>query len=221
MDFETLKKQSLLIDTCALLAGQDCKTICFDEIKKYFLEPLFNGCEKILIHEAVLSELNLCLKWSRDVDYFLKSKIGTKVKIVSEKDLYGTDPKYTDIFSRISACDVFGYRRTSIDLLHCPTKDRGEIASLAYAEYYEIPFFVSVDEGAFLAVEDLQSLFNVKVHGVELGVALGYLSDSSQRAKEILRIIYRVYGNPGILRGRIPKSMNVFLEQQGIIKQYK
>ena len=65
--------------------GSD-KNCSFDNMKKLFIEPLFQSFTNILIHEEVYKELD------EDARNYVDSYIGKNVSIVSENSLYGSDP---------------------------------------------------------------------------------------------------------------------------------
>lgn len=106
------------------------KDYTFENMKKMYIEPLFESFTDIYIHEEVYKELDEKSK------AFVDLYIGKNVTVVGEGDLYGRDPRYTTIFNHIAGHELVNYVRGR-------SKDRGEVYSLAYAAYHNMNYFCS------------------------------------------------------------------------------
>ena len=81
------------------------KNCSFENMKKLYIEPLFESFTDIYIHEEVYKELD------DESKAFVDTYTGKNVTIVNEGNLYGRDPKYTTIFNNIAGHELVNYVR--------------------------------------------------------------------------------------------------------------
>jgi hypothetical protein len=195
--------QPILLDASVLLVGveKNDDKFSFEAMKTLYIEELFNHFQDILIHETVFEELD------DERKKFVSTYVGKNVKIVSENNLYGQDPLYTTIFNQIANFDLFKYDRSK-------KKDKGDVYSLAYASYHNIPFISTRDGSIIKAVEELASLNNVEVCGFEHLLLLGYLNNEDKELMKRYRSLYKSHCTPAINSGLIPKTFNEFVRSQ-------
>jgi len=195
----------VIIDACILLSG--CtrrleKGFSFQDIRQSMLDASFKRIQKIIIHEAVVAELE-----NSELQQYIQ--LSSNVTIVGEDNLYGSDPRYTAIFDAIALHYQFRYDRTDKNLMSCPTKNRGEIASMAYAAYHSIPFFSTSDQACFMIQKDISELNGISLFGPEVFLYLGYLeniNDSDQKKR--IKALYKVFCDPEIKRRVLPEKFN-------------
>jgi hypothetical protein len=203
MLLKKLKSQPLLLDASVLLVGVEKNepNYSFSVMKELYLEALFHYFDKLLIHETVWNELDDSRK------DFIDQFIGRNVAIVTEENLYGRDPIYTDIFNTIANFDLFKYRRGQ-------TRNKGDVYSLAYAAYHKIPFISTRDGSIIKALEEINYLKNnVKLLGFEHILLLGFLNNNTQPPKRY-KSIYKTYCTPAIKSGLIPETFTSFVKEQ-------
>lgn len=177
----------------------------FECMKECYLNHIFSYFEDILIHEAVFYEI------SEDRKEFLNKFIGKNLTIVGEGDIYNHNPIYNSIFNTIAKYDLFDYERSSIAFKDNPSKNRGEVFSLAYAAYHKTQFFSSRDGSANSAVRELNKLKNIYLVGFEYCLLIGYLNNQgSSIIKRRIKSLYKTYCAPEIKRGLIPDSFSEF-----------
>ena len=127
-----LHKRPVLFDANIFMVGVadrvSDKNYSFENMKKRYIEPLFESFTDIFIHEEVYKELD------DESRAFVDTYKGKTVTIVGEDNLYGRDPAYTTIFNCIAGHELVNYVRGR-------SKDRGEVYSLAYAAYNHINYF--------------------------------------------------------------------------------
>lgn len=204
-DISGLKSSPILLDACILMTwineNDQSGYSDFDEYKELVLEPLFNYCPYIIIHEAVLDELDDTSK-----QYILSKKS----KIVSESDLYKYDSKYITIFNNIAGHELFRYHRGE-------KKNKGEIFSLAYASYYDIPFFSSSDSIVdFVKMSnDLPELKPITIITFDIVLFFAFicLEDDVNRSKKLksLKALYKRYCSDVIKRRKLPQTFGEYI----------
>lgn len=180
--------------------GSD-KNCAFDNMKKLFIEPLFQSFTNILIHEEVYKELD------DDARKYVDSYIGRNVSIVYENGLYGTDPLYTTIFNNISSHNLVRYSRGN-------SKDRGEVYSLAYAAFHGINYFCSREIMVDNVAHDLLDLKDVKIITFDIVLLQAYLyyaSKSDTTNNKALKAVYKKYCHDVIRRHRLPKTLSDYV----------
>src|SRR5699024_4587565 len=125
MLLKQLQNQPILLDASVLLVGveKSDENYRFENIQSLYMDAIFNYFRDILIHEAVMEELN------EERRIYVESYTGKSVTIVTEENLYGRDPHYTNIFNTIAGFDLFKYVRPS-------PRDKGDVFSLTYAAFH-------------------------------------------------------------------------------------
>ena len=215
MGIENLKDKQILLDACVLLCGLENRpnpAYSFSNMRIYFMDKSFNYFSNLLVHDAIIHELN---KPGRtDVHSYIMNNQGQRLRVVGEDGLFGVDPHYTSIFTEIAQHYKFQYDRHSDDLFRCPCKDRGEIASLAYAAHHEIPYFITKDEGVFIVQEDLTILKNIKIYGLEIFLAIGCMNNKDADIRRALKSLYKSACYSSIRRGRIPQTLGEYLDSK-------
>lgn len=204
MLLKSLKTQPILLDASVLLVGieKNDNKFSFDNMKSLYIESIFNFFQDLLIHDTVLEELDDARK------DFINKYIGHNLKIVSEDNLYGQDPQYTTIFNKIANFDLFKYKRMQ-------KKDKGDVFSLAYAAFHNIPFISTRDGSIIKAIEEISDLKNVDVCGFEHLLLLGFLHNTNTSAFiKSYKSIYKSHCTPAIKSGLIPKTFSEFIKQQ-------
>lgn len=203
MLLKEIKSVPILLDASVLLVGvdKDDNSFSFKSMKELYIAELFNYFDRILIHDTVLEELDSVRK------DFIGLYLGKNVEIVSEEDMYGNDPLYTTIFNEVANFDLFKYQRLQ-------KKDKGDVFSLAYAAYHNIPFISARDGSVIKAVEEMSSLKNVEICGFEHLLLLGYLNNTPDKelAKRY-KSIYKSHCTPAIKLGKIPKTFSEFIRE--------
>ena len=204
---EKIKNNKIVFDANILMCGieRSEEEYSFECMKECFLNHVFSYFENILIHEAVFYEV------SDDRKEYLRNFIGKNLTIVGEGDLYNHDPIYNRIFNSIAKYDLFDYERSSIAFKDNPSKNRGEVFSLAYAAYHKIPFFSSRDGSANSAVKELKELKSINLVGFEYCLIIGYLNNQGNSIiKKRIKSLYKTYCAPEIKRGAIPGTFSDF-----------
>jgi len=103
------KASPIMLDACVLMVGINRQSsdsnFSFESMRQTYLASLFDYFKNIKIHEIVFNELDDARR------SFINSYKDKNVEIVSEDNLYGKDPIYTNIFNCIASHDLFNYRR--------------------------------------------------------------------------------------------------------------
>ena len=137
----TVRSSSVILDACVLMAGINKQSVdnnySYENMRDSHLQPLFVCLQDIKIHEFVMRELD-----PKRQD-FVKQYIGKNVEVVTESDLYGKDPLYTTLFNSIAGHELFNYKRGE-------STNRGEVFTLAYAAFHNIPYFSTRDTSAII-----------------------------------------------------------------------
>jgi hypothetical protein len=97
--------------------------------------------------------------------------------------------------------------------MQCPCKNRGEIASLAYAAYHSIPFIGTCDQGCYIVQEDLPELKKIKIFGSEVLLYFGFdrAYINSETIKRI-KALYKYLCAAQIKRGKLPATFKEYLD---------
>lgn len=208
-DIERVLAGPVMIDTCILFSGITRRHetgLSFTDIKRSFMDEVFSKMQNVLIHETVLKELE-----NSELHAYISERLDINVHLVGENELYSKDPKYTMIFSDIAKHYTFGFDRSHNDLMRCPSKNRGEIASMAYAAYHGIPFFATSDQGCYIVREDLPDLKKLMIFGAEVLLYIGYCRpDLDSEARKSIKALYKYLCAAGIKQGKLPKTFNEF-----------
>lgn len=175
----------------------------FDNIKKLFMIPIFESFSQIIIHEKVYAELD------REAREFVDLYIGKNVQIVSEGNLYGTDPQYTVIFNDIRNHERVKYTRGN-------SKDQGEVYSLAYASYNKINYFSSKEIMVDDIAKDLLVLKDIEIITFDVIVLLSYLyymkkQDTSNN--KAYKSVYKKFCEDVIRRHHLPKTLSEYVKE--------
>lgn len=199
----TAKNKPILFDSSVLLVGVEMQVqdsnYSFGKMQEAYLDAVFKEFKHIKIHKQVWEELG------EDRKNYISSKIGINVEVVNEGRLYGNDPLYTTIFNQIADHDLFRYKRLQ-------SKDKGDVFTLAYAAYYEIPFVSTRDGSMLIVMEELPQLGSVEAIGFEDLLLLGYINTSSKEISKRLASLYKRYCTPAIKRGIIPPTFKQYLQ---------
>jgi hypothetical protein len=210
---EKIKNSKIMLDANILLCGAERSEpeYSFSCMKKCYLEHVFSYFSDILLHEAVYYEATVN---SEERKEFLNNYLGKNLTIVCEGDLYTHDPIYNSIFNAIAKYDLFDYKRRSIPFLENPSKNRGEVFSLAYAAYHKTPYFSTRDGSVNSAVRELSVLKGIKLVGFEHCLLIGYLNNSGNPTiAKRLKSLYKTYCAPEINRGALPDKFMTFLAE--------
>lgn len=178
------------------------KNCSFENIKKLYLEPLFESFTDIYIHKEVYKELD------GESRTFVDSYIGKNVTIVDEGGLYGKDPKYTTIFNNIAGHELVNYVRGS-------SRDRGEVYSLAYAAYYNMNYFCSkeimVDNVAH-ELTDLKDVDIITFDIILLSAYVYYVKQNDNSNSKGLKAMYKKYCADVIKRHGLPPTLGEYIK---------
>lgn len=195
----------VLFDANIFMVGINDRTsdanYSFQNMKELYLIPLFAQFERILIHEAVLQELDTeCRK-------FIDSC--SNVQIVVEGDLYGKDPLYTTLFNTIAENENVQYRRTS-------TKDKGEVYSLAYAAFHNISYFSSKEVMVDIIADEIPELKSISIITFDVIILVAVLYHLSHNTypqnKKALKAVYKRNCEDVIRRHKLPATLSEYLE---------
>ena len=178
------------------------KNCSFENMKKLFIEPLFESFSDIYIHEEVYKELD------NESRVFIDRYVGKNVKIVGEEDLYGSDPLYTTIFNNVSKHELVNYERGR-------SKDRGEVYSLAYAAFHNMNYFCSKEIMVDIVAGELEDLKDVDIITFDIILLQAYVyyaqkKDSSN--SRALKSIYKKYCADVIKRHQLPGTLAEYIE---------
>lgn len=200
--FEIEKDKPIIIDTCIFMAGIDerhTKTeYSLENMRKNWMDDTLSYFKNILLHEVVYNELD------SDTRKVIDEHIGKNIKIVSDRDLFDSDPEFMRIFNEIH----------DHKLMYAPfskTKNQGEVHSLAYACYYNIPFFSSKDLDACDVCNEIEDLNKIKLVGFETIIGIAYKSGANKEKRKALKALYKEFCGPKIRQGVIPKTLAEFM----------
>lgn len=97
--FEIQKDSPIIIDTCIFMVGiekrQADSAYSLDSMKKNWINDVLSYFENIKLHEVVYGELD------PDTKKIIDEHIGKNIEIVSDKDLFDSDPEFMRIFNEI------------------------------------------------------------------------------------------------------------------------
>lgn len=178
------------------------KNCSFENMKKLYIEPLFESFTDIYIHEEVYNELD------DEAKAFVDVYKGKNVTLVSEGGLYGKDPEYTTIFNNIAKHELVNYVRGQ-------SKNRGEVYSLAYASYYNMNYFCSkeimVDNVAY-DLEDLKDIDIITFDVILLSAYVYYAKQNDNSNSKGLKSIYKKYCADVIKRHGLPTTLGEYIK---------
>ena len=182
-----LLKKPILFDANIFMVGISDrisdKNCSFDNMKKLYIEPLFDSFSDIYIHEEVYNELD------NESKSFVDSYLGNNVTIVNENGLYGSDPVYTTIFNNISKHELVNYERGN-------SKDRGEVFSLAYAAYHNMNYFCSKEimvDNVARELDDLKDIDIITFDIIVLQAYVYYAQRNDNTNSKGLKSMYKKY----------------------------
>ncbi|MBO4858957.1 MAG: hypothetical protein J5527_10635 [Treponema sp.] len=200
--FEIKKDSPIIIDTCIFMVGIEKRhtdsAYSLDSMKKNWMNDVLSYFENIKLHEVVYGELD------SDTKKIIDEHIGTNVEIVSDKDLFDSDPEFMRIFNEIH----------DHELMYAPfskTKNQGEVHSLAYACYYGIPYFSSKDSDACDVCNEIEDLKDIMVIGFEMILGIAYKAGGNKEKRKALKSLYKEFCAPKIRQGVIPKTLAEYL----------
>ena len=200
--FEIKKDAPIMIDTCIFMVGIENRcadpVYSLDNMKKNWMIDVLSYFENIKMHEVVYKELD------PETQKVIDEYIGKNIEIVSDKDLFDTDPEFMRIFKEIH----------DHPLMYAPyskTKNQGEVRSLAYACYYDIPYFSSRDSDACDVCNEIEDLNKITIVGFETMLGLAYKSGGDKEKRKSLKALYKEFCAPKIRQGAIPKTLAEFL----------
>lgn len=199
---EIEKDKPIIIDTCIFMAGIDERNTkpeySLENMKRIWMDDVLSYFENILLHEVVYNELD------SDTRNVIDEHVGKNIKIVSDRDLFDADPEFMRIFNEIH----------NHELMYAPfskTKNQGEVHSLAYACYYNIPFFSSKDSDACDVCNEIADLNKIKIVGFETIIGIAYKSGANKEKRKTLKALYKEFCGQKIRQGVIPKTLAEFM----------
>ncbi len=179
------------------------KDYTFENVKKTFIDPLFNSCKTILIHKEVYNELD------NEAKTYVNGFIGKNVQVVDEGNLYGKDPIYTTIFNNIANHALVGYERGR-------SKDRGEVYSLAYAAFHKIDYFCSQETMVDLIAEEITDLKDVEIITFDIVLLQAYVfyaQKNDNTHSKALKSIYKRHCKTVIKRHQLPDTLSEYIRE--------
>lgn len=201
-----LLKKPILFDANIFMVGISDrisdKNCSFDNMKKLYIEPLFDSFSDIYIHEEVYNELD------NESKSFVDSYLGNNVTIVNENGLYGSDPVYTTIFNNISKHELVNYERGN-------SKDRGEVFSLAYAAYHNMNYFCSKEimvDNVARELDDLKDIDIITFDIIVLQAYVYYAQRNDNTNSKGLKSMYKKYCADVIKRHGLPPTLGEYIK---------
>lgn len=197
------KDKPILIDACIFMVGIDKRPIdsnfSLAKMLDVWMSSIFSYFENILIHRIVYNELD------NDTRVIIDANVGKNITIVDDNDLINNEPEYMRIFNQI-------HDHALMNDPFSRTKNQGEVHSLAYACYNNIPFFSTKDLVVDLVCNDIEDLSAITIVGFESILAIAYTSDIEDKNKrKALKSLYKEYCAPRIRQGAIPKTLAEFV----------
>ena len=204
--YSEIKKDSpIIIDTCIFMVGiekrQTNPDYSLEKMKQNWMNDVLSYFENIKLHEIVYKELD------SDTRKIIDEHVGKNIEIVSDKDLFDKDPEFMRIFKEIH----------DHPLMYAPfskTKNQGEVRSLAYACYYNIPLFSSRDTDACDVCNEIEDLKDIIVIGFETILGIAYKASGNKEKRKALKALYKEFCSPKIRQGVIPKTLAEFLDEE-------
>lgn len=201
-----LLNKPILFDANIFMVGISDRTLdrncSFENMKQLYIKPLFESFTDIYVHEEVYKELD---KDSRD---FLDAYKGKNVTVVSEGNLYGKDPQYTNVFNNIANHELVKYERGR-------SKDCGEVYSLAYAVYHNMNYFCSKEimvDNVARELEDLKYVDIITFDIILLQAYIYYAHQNDKSHSKGLKSIYKKYCADVIKRHGLPPTLREYIE---------
>lgn len=178
------------------------KNCSFENMKRLYIEPLFENFKDIYIHEKVYDELDY------ESRTFIDIYVGKNVTIVSEGDLYGNDPLYTTIFNNIANHELINYVRGR-------SKDCGEVYTLAYAAYYNMNYFCSKEIMVDNVAQELDELRDIDIITFDiilLSAYVYYARKNDNSNSKALKSMYKKYCADVIKRHGLPPTLGEYIK---------
>ena len=179
------------------------KNSSFENMKKLYIEPLFESFKDIYIHNEVYKELD---DKARNLVDGYKDR---NITIVQADGLYGTDPVYTTIFNNIANHELVNYKMGS-------SKDRGEVYSLAYAAYHNMNYFCSKEIMVDNVARELAELKDVDIitfDVVLLQAYVYYAQRNDNTHSKGLKSMYKKYCADVIKRHKLPATLSEYIRE--------
>ena len=179
------------------------KNSSFENMKKLYIEPLFESFKDIYIHNEVYKELD---DKARNLVDGYKDR---NITIVQADELYGTDPLYTTIFNNIAIHELVNYKMGS-------SKDRGEVYSLAYAAYHNMNYFCSKEIMVDNVARELAELKDVDIitfDVVLLQAYVYYAQRNDNTHSKGLKSMYKKYCADVIKRHKLPATLSEYIRE--------
>ena len=200
---EIKKDAPIIFDACIFMVGIDKRhtdsLYSLKSMRANWMDAVLSYFDNILIHKVVYRELD------PDTRKVIDERVGKNITIVNDDDLFDSDPEYMRIFNKIH----------NHPLMYAPyskTKNQGEVYSLAYAYYYNIPFFSSKDTDACDVCNEIEELNSIKIIGFETLLAIAYKTATSADIKKALKSNYKEFCGPKIRQKAIPTTLAEFIE---------
>ena len=200
-------KSKVMFDANIFMVGIEYRysdfNCSFENIKNLCLIPILESFTNIIIHRVVYDELD------NNARKLIDKYVGKNITIVDEDDLYGKDPKYTDIFNKIAGDGLVQYSRGK-------TKDAGEVYSLAYAAYHGINYFTSKEimvENISYTVSELKNIDIVTFDVIVLIDFIYFNTKSDTSNNKALKAIYKRFCEDVIKRHGLPKTLLEYINE--------
>lgn len=202
-----LLNEPILFDANIFMVGiserNSDKNSSFENMKKLYIEPLFESFKDIYIHNEVYKELDY--KARKLVDGYKDRNI----TIVQADGLYGTDPVYTTIFNNIANHELVNYKMGS-------SKDRGEVYSLAYAAYHNMNYFCSKEIMVDNVARELDELKDVDIITFDIVLLQAYVyyaQRNDNTHSKGLKSMYKKYCADVIKRHKLPATLSEYIRE--------
>ena len=200
--FSEIKKDApILFDACIFMVGIDKRQndlYSLQNMRKNWMDAVLSYFENILLHKVAYGELDV------DTRKVIDEHIGKNITIVNDDDLMDSDPEFMRIFNEIH----------DHPLMYAPystTKNQGEVHSLAYACYHNIPYFSSKDTDACDVCNEIEELNTITIIGFETLLAIAYQVVDSVEIKKALKSNYKEFCGPKIRQKAIPATLGEFI----------
>lgn len=202
-----LLNEPILFDANIFMVGiserNSDKNSSFENMKKLYIEPLFESFKEIYIHNEVYKELD---DKARNLEDGYKDR---NVTIVQADGLYGTDPVYTTIFNNIANHELVNYKMGS-------SKDRGEVYSLAYAAYHNMNYFCSKEIMVDNVARELDELKDVDIITFDIVLLQAYVyyaRRNDNTHSKGLKSMYKKYCADVIKRHKLPATLSEYIRE--------